>query len=58
VLVELLAEITGVGPGRLGARIRRATFRFGRVAMALAVGVVAIFAIVVVTIVVVAGREQ
>jgi hypothetical protein len=54
---ELLADITGVGPRRLGAGIRRATFRFGGVVMALGVSIVAIV-VVVVTIVVVAGREQ
>jgi hypothetical protein len=53
---ELLAYITGVGPRRLGAGIRRTTFRFGYVGMAAGVSIVAI--VVVVTIVVVAGREQ
>jgi hypothetical protein len=52
---ELLAYITGVGPRRLGARIRRATVGFGTVGATM----LAIVAIVVgVTIVVVTGRKQ
>jgi hypothetical protein len=52
---ELLAYITGVGPRRLRAGIRRATVGFG----AVRVTMLAIVAVVVgVTIVVVAGREQ